>query len=193
VGGERVRAEQDGEVVELRPRAAALLEPADPDALLEAFYEHDYPSVVAAIGLVLGDATAACEAVDDAIAFAWQSGAAASDRPTFTSVVRARAVAIARRGRARRRLERRTSEQLRVEMPAARAVDEPLGLDVANVLATLSQRQREVVALHYLFDMPIEQVAHELGVSQSTVKTMLKRARALLMHRLGDANTDVSE
>jgi RNA polymerase sigma-70 factor (ECF subfamily) len=63
---------------------------------------------------------------------------------------------------------------------------------VRRVLDTLSPRQRQVVVLHYMFDMSVDDCAHELGISQSTVKTTLKRARTLLARRLDLAEEEDS-
>jgi RNA polymerase sigma-70 factor (ECF subfamily) len=42
-----------------------------------------------------------------------------------------------------------------------------------------------VIVLHYLLDLPVDQVAAELGVPVGTVKSRLARARAALAIRLG--------
>jgi RNA polymerase sigma-70 factor (ECF subfamily) len=45
-------------------------------------------------------------------------------------------------------------------------------------MASLPARQRAAVALFYLEDLPVDEVARLLGVSTSTVKQHLFRARA---------------
>ena len=55
--------------------------------------------------------------------------------------------------------------------------------DETGVIAkmrSLPVGQRQVVVLHYLLDMPIEDVAGELGIPTGTVKSRLFRARATL-------------
>ena len=47
--------------------------------------------------------------------------------------------------------------------------------------------QRRVVALHYLLDMPVAQVATEIGVPEGTVKSWLSRGRAALAQKLGSS------
>lgn len=48
---------------------------------------------------------------------------------------------------------------------------------VAETLRDLPRGQRTVVALHYLLDMPITEVAVRLGIAEGTVKAHLHRAR----------------
>ncbi len=57
-------------------------------------------------------------------------------------------------------------------------------------LRTLPDHQRETLALHYLADLPVNEVADTLGVPVGTVKARLSRGRAALAAALG---TEVSE
>lgn len=51
-------------------------------------------------------------------------------------------------------------------------------------LATLPERQRQAVVLHYLADLPLSTIAAELGVAEGTVKSWLHRARTALAAQL---------
>jgi len=53
-------------------------------------------------------------------------------------------------------------------------------LDLSRALASLSKRQREVVALRYLADLPEDTVAAALGCSAGTVKQHASRGLAAL-------------
>lgn len=57
-------------------------------------------------------------------------------------------------------------------------------LDVEKAVAALPRRQRQVVTLFYLADLPISEVAAVLNLSQGTVKSTLSDARAALKTRL---------
>jgi RNA polymerase sigma-70 factor (ECF subfamily) len=57
---------------------------------------------------------------------------------------------------------------------------------VARELARIPMPQRQALVLHYLLDLPVDQVAAELGISPSSVKTRLFRARRTLATTLGD-------
>jgi RNA polymerase sigma factor (sigma-70 family) len=77
------------------------------------------------------------------------------------------------------------------------AVDEPAvrdvlpDVDLARAIASLSPQQRAAVALFYLEDLPVDEVAHLLEVSTSTVKQHLHRARARLATLLSEVPEEV--
>ena len=57
--------------------------------------------------------------------------------------------------------------------------------DVVRAVRTLSPMQRAAIVLHYWADEPVAEIARDLGVSESTVKQHLHRARkhlAVLLH-----------
>ena len=56
----------------------------------------------------------------------------------------------------------------------------------AAVRSAQRTRLRSAVALHYLDDLPVDDVAHHLGVTTSTVKQHLFRARARLATLLSE-------
>jgi RNA polymerase sigma-70 factor (sigma-E family) len=57
-------------------------------------------------------------------------------------------------------------------------------LDLHAAIGRLGQEHRTVVVLHYLADLPVDEVAAVLGVPVGTVKSRLARARAALADRL---------
>ena len=56
----------------------------------------------------------------------------------------------------------------------------PLG----RALLELPLRERQVVVLHYLADLPVDVIAQEVGLPAGTVKTRLAAARRHLEQRL---------
>jgi RNA polymerase sigma-70 factor, ECF subfamily len=56
---------------------------------------------------------------------------------------------------------------------------------LVTALRDLPLRYRQVLVLHYLADLPVQQVAAELGLPQATVATQLARGRRALAQRLG--------
>jgi RNA polymerase sigma-70 factor, ECF subfamily len=59
-------------------------------------------------------------------------------------------------------------------------------MDVIEALRGLPEGQREVVALHYLADLPVEEIARTLRVPEGTVKSRLSRGREALAVVLGN-------
>ena len=53
-------------------------------------------------------------------------------------------------------------------------------LDLVRALRRLPPSRRDPLVLHYLVDLPVADVARELGVPEGTVKTRLARGRAQL-------------
>jgi RNA polymerase sigma-70 factor (ECF subfamily) len=59
-------------------------------------------------------------------------------------------------------------------------------LDVIEALRALPEGQRQVVALHYLADLPVTEIAHTLGIAPGTVKSRLSRGREALALALAE-------
>lgn len=75
---------------------------------------------------------------------------------------------------------------LRVRRTAALTPPAPVGgpseesVLVVAALKKLPDRQRKALAMHYLLDMPVAQIAADMEVSEGTVKSWLSRGRASL-------------
>ena len=63
--------------------------------------------------------------------------------------------------------------------------------DLVRALAALPRRQREVIAMRHLADLPEAEVARCLGISLNSVKKHAMRAREALRARLGDEVEEV--
>jgi RNA polymerase sigma-70 factor (ECF subfamily) len=59
-------------------------------------------------------------------------------------------------------------------------------LALVQALRTLPVRQRQAIVLHYLVDLPVEEVARILAVRGGTVKSLLAHGRRSLAVRLGE-------
>ena len=66
-------------------------------------------------------------------------------------------------------------------------------LALVDALARLPRRQREAVALRYLADLSIDDVASTLGVSPGTVKQSVHRALRTLRTQLGTDLAPITE
>ena len=80
---------------------------------------------------------------------------------------------------------------------AQRLADRPLQtgpspdhVALVRALQQLPRGQREVIALHHLADLPVQEVAATLGIPAGTVKARLSRGRAALAVLLADDPAD---
>jgi RNA polymerase sigma factor (sigma-70 family) len=64
-------------------------------------------------------------------------------------------------------------------------------LALLEALRGLSIGQRQVLVLHYLVGMPVQEVARTLGVPSGTVKVRLARGRSALAAQLGGQQKEV--
>lgn len=107
-------------------------------------------------------------------------------RPWLYRVARGHAVDYVRRAAARDSAER----SLAAEAEAAESPGEEPRFDaddaaaVHRALATLADRHREVLVLHFLEDMPVEQVAAVVGCPPGTVKSRIYHAKRALKEAL---------
>jgi RNA polymerase sigma factor (sigma-70 family) len=82
----------------------------------------------------------------------------------------------------------------RVGRAGPEAVDLPAAADpeLWLLVRRLPERQRWAVALHYVEDRSLADVAAVLGCSEGAVKTHLSRARATLARQLSDTRKEAS-
>lgn len=150
---------------------------------LDRFVAHEYPKVVAAVGLITGNRQDAADAVQDALVgfLARPPARAISNLAAWITVVAANRARDIQRSRA---AESRAYAKVGVEDEAVDAGLDGLDVDVRDALQGLPDQQRQVCVLHYLLDQSVETIAEGLGVSAGTVKTQLHRARKALAARL---------
>ena len=150
---------------------------------LRSFYDTHYGRVLGVVTLVTGSRAAAEDAVHEAVARAWERGDRIErlDRWVLTVALN---------------LARNRWRKLRREI-GGRAVDrsEPAAdgesVDLRRALRDLPDRQREVVVLYYLLDLPVAEVAELLGLSAGGVKHALFRARRSLAGALAVIDQEV--
>lgn len=144
------------------------------DRVREVF-EASYRRLVGQLYGVCGDLTEAEEVVAEAFARAVQHERTFARLDNPEAWLRTVAVNVSR------------SRFRRARMAASRrpAPVHPTTLDddrlvLMTALRRLPAAQREAIALHYLADLPVAQVAEATGVPVGTVKTRLSRGRAAL-------------
>ncbi|HVM02180.1 MAG TPA: sigma-70 family RNA polymerase sigma factor [Acidimicrobiales bacterium] len=157
---------------------------AGPSPTFEELYRRELAAVVALAYVLSGSRTAAEELAQEAFLAAhrsWDRIGRYDDPAAWVRRVCAnRAVSVVRR--------RASEARALVRLGARRAVPDELPADSAEfwrAVRRLPRRQAQVVALHYLEDRPVDEVAAILGVAGGTVKAHLHRARRALARELG--------
>jgi RNA polymerase sigma-70 factor, ECF subfamily len=150
----------------------------------EELYTSAFGRLVGQLFLVTGNLHEAEEVVQEAFTRAAGRWPRLRDYDQPEMWVRRVAINLATDGR--RRARRRLAMLAQLDAEAA-AVVPPIsvdGLAVAAALAGLPRRHRQVVVLHYLLDLPVQEVARQLALPVGTVKSRLARARSALAMQL---------
>src|SRR5262245_7096804 len=153
----------------------------------EQFCTHEYAGLVHSVALAIGDADVAADAVNEALARAWNRVRRGHDIETLGGWLRVVAINIGYDEYRRPAVERKHRPRLATSNHVAGS-DDDLGvsLDVQQALNALPQRQREVAVLYFICDLSVAMIAKELRISVGTVKTCLQRARLALHTALDD-------
>ena len=153
------------------------------ETVIRGFLRSDYPRVVAAVAAVCRDRGQAEDAVQEALARAWDRGRRGLTLDSLPAWVTAVAMNVTRSA-ARSALRRRRSEERAFRLPE----EAPLGdsIDVLRAVDALPRRQREAVVVRYFLGYDVPSTAAVMGVSVGTVKTLTFRARATLATALAD-------
>ncbi len=153
----------------------------------EAVFREEYPKMVNLATLVTGDLESAKEVAQEAFASTsnhW-TRVSAYDKPGawLRRVTIRAAIKTARRDDRRRKAE----EIQAVDRSREGSRDEFNGLseDLTTALRSLSPHQRAAVALYYLSELTVAEVAVEIGCSQATAKVHLHRGRNRLADIVG--------
>ncbi|WP_305783250.1 RNA polymerase sigma factor [Symbioplanes lichenis] len=160
-------------------------------AAFDAFYGATARRVVLYLYAACGDRAEAQDLAQEAYARAWQHWPRVERYEDPEAWVRTVAWRLlANRWRS---LRRRLTALARLGPPPETTAPSPDRVDVIAALQRLPQAQRQVVALHYLLDMPIADIAAGTGVPAGTVKARLSRARTALAGMLGDPDLEARD
>ena len=154
------------------------------EVTLREFVYTDYPRVVAVIALISGSRAAAEDAVQEALARAWERSWQAEEMDSLAAWVTAVSMNLARSARRRQRAERRARARLEGSAQAHDLPEPADRLDLRRALAALPARQREATVLRYYLGLEVREVAKVMGCAEGTVKSLLSRARARLFGAL---------
>lgn len=145
----------------------------------DEFYTASFARVTGQLHALIGNRDEAQECVQEAFVRAWQHRRSLEKAEHPEAWVRTTAYRLAVSRWRRVKLSRRPVD--RAVGPAAwsDAADESRVALVA-ALRKLPEAQRQALVLHHLCDMPVQDVAREVGAPEGTVKARLSRGRAAL-------------
>ena len=188
-GDGRIGCEQNGE-------GWTLSEWSDPDAAIAALYREHARSLVGLARVFVDHRDAAEDIVQEAFIRMARSLNRIREPDRAGAYLRSIVLNLARDH------NRRGLLSLRHQMPSndldPAGVDETIATDdqhrrlIAQVRA-LPRRQRDCVALRYLMELSVAEIAATLDVSENSVKTHLKRGLARLRTTTGLDDTDTDE
>jgi RNA polymerase sigma-70 factor, ECF subfamily len=160
------------------------------EGIIREFLATEYPRLVAGVALMSGSHAAAEDAVQEALARAWERSERGERIESLRAWVAKVAINLVRSGFRRLRAERRARERMDpTGRPRAAVADASSSdaVDIRRALQTLPRRQREATVLRYYLDMDVREVARALGIHEGTAKTTLFRARRALAAALGES------
>jgi len=155
----------------------------------DGFYEAQYREVVAMAYALTGDLTEAEDVTQEAFCRAWQRWDSVVHYEHPGAWVRR---VVANLAVSRWRRLRTATKYLRRSVPVDAPALDPYHVAVVTALRTLPADQARALVLHHMVDLPVAEVAQEMGVAVGTVKSWLHRGRAALAGRLADEPEEVA-
>lgn len=151
----------------------------------EEFYRREYPNMLKLAYALSGNRWAAEEIAQDGFVAAHRKWSKISgyERPGawLRRVVSNLAVSFARRRLVEAKALVKLAALRHDPLPPLPEPDE----EVWKAVRSLPKQQAQAVALHYILDIPLSEIATTLECAESTVKAHLFRARNTLAERLG--------
>lgn len=149
------------------------------------FYSASFQRITGQIYAMIGNRDEAQECVQEAFARAWAHRRKLDKAEHPEAWVRTTAYRIAvsrwrRTTRGRRPADRALSAPVEAAPPTVHHVA------LVEALKQLPEAQRQALVLHHIADLPVHDVAREVGVPEGTIKARLSRGRAALAALLTD-------
>lgn len=148
----------------------------------EDLYLRERAGLIRAVWAMSGDRDVAMDVVDEAFSRALERWDRVSTMEAPGGWVRTTAVNLVRRSMRRRSLEDRVRRRRRAPMSPAPSEPSP---ELWAAVAALPQRQREVIALRYIADLTVPEIAKSLRISQGAASASLSKARRNLAQCTG--------
>jgi len=165
-----------------------VLQDSADDSGFRRFYERMQPRAIAVARRLIGDSALAEDIAAESFARAYARWGKVRQHPNpeawLLRVVGNLAIDHLRRENRQPQVK---AEQVRTDPSGDSAA---LRIDLRDAMQHLSGRQQEVIVLRYLIDLPEEDVASALGMSNGSVKTHLHRATTKLRNQMKQPDLD---
>ena len=158
---------------------------------LNELYNASYRRLVVQIYAICGNLAEAEDAVQDAFVTALRTRSQLTRLHNPEAWVRTVALNRVRHRWRHASVVRRY--QAKVPGPQGPVAVGPEHVAIVTALEAVDADQREAVVLHYLADLPVADIAAQLGIPEGTVKSRLSRARTRLAGLLDDTEDDREE
>ena len=165
----------------LSPEVAAPPGPAQPDTAIAVLYHEHALSMIRLAHIMLGSRAAAEDVVQDAFCGLYRRWDHLVSKDRALGYVRTSVLNGCRTILRQGRLTELTADFQPVAVSAEAAVlSAEERRQVVRALRLLPDRQRSVLVLGYYLDLPDRQIAADLGLAHSTVRSIRRRALASL-------------
>lgn len=160
---------------------------------LTAFCHREYPRLVGALDLYVGDLHVAEELAQEALARASQRWVKVSQLESPGGWTHHVAMNLANSWFRRRAAERRARARLGSAVEIHEDPDTADRHAVRAAVSALPERQRTVLIMRYYLDLSAPEVAGRLGTTPGAVRALTKRAVAQLRDELGPRSLQLIE
>ncbi|GAA1672785.1 sigma-70 family RNA polymerase sigma factor [Fodinicola feengrottensis] len=164
----------------------------DPRMVLEQLYRAAAPRLVVAAYAFTGDLGEAQECMQEAFVRAYAHPGRILQTENPVGWMRIVTVNIAR-DRMRRKRRFAVLHRLLATTPDPVPAATPDRVAILTAIRVLPAGQRETVALHYLLDLAVDEIAELTSVSVNTAKSRLRRGRAALSVLLSEESVSMTE
>lgn len=158
------------------------------EAEFDAFYARSFARLVTQVYAMIGNRDEAQECVQEGFVRAWahRRQLDASGHPEAWVRTTAHRLAVSRWRRVQ--LGRRPTDRA-VSPPTDAVAPDETHVVLVAALQQLPDAQRRALVLHHLCDLPVHEVAREVGAPEGTVKARLARGRTALATLLAEPSS----
>ena len=149
------------------------------------FYAASFSRLTAQVYAMIGNRDEAQECVQEAFVRAWAHRRRLDKAEHPEAWVRTTAYRLAV-SRWRRTARGRRPADRALGLATESAAPSETHVALVEALKQLPESQRQALVLHHIADLPVHQVAAEVGVPEGTIKARLSRGRAALAALLAD-------